>query len=50
VILMTAADPKPHMDRARNAGAAGFFQKSVDPSELARFVHQFLDEAAVAES
>jgi len=46
VILMTAADPKPYLERARKAGAAGFFQKTIEPGELTRFVHQLLAESA----
>jgi CheY-like chemotaxis protein len=48
VIFITAAPPAQYVERARKAGAVGLFQKTVDPLELLRVIHRFLDEPAVA--
>ena len=41
-ILMTGADPAQYAERARKAGAAGLFPKSVEPGDLIRVIHQLL--------
>jgi CheY-like chemotaxis protein len=43
VLLITAGAPEEYADRARKAGAAALFQKTGEPSELMRLIHQLLD-------
>lgn len=43
VILLTAADQSEYVDRAREAGAVGLFQKTVETAELLGVIHQLLD-------
>ena len=43
VILLTAADQIDYVNRARQAGALGLFQKTVETAELMGIIHQLLD-------
>jgi CheY-like chemotaxis protein len=43
VIFLTAADQAAHVERAKNAGAIGLFQKTVETAELMGVIHQLLD-------
>jgi CheY-like chemotaxis protein len=43
VILLTASDQKDYVERARQAGALGLFQKTVETAELMGIIHQLLD-------
>jgi two-component system KDP operon response regulator KdpE len=44
IILVSAGDPAAYVDRARKAGASGFFPKAADIGKLVGLIHQFLDE------
>jgi CheY-like chemotaxis protein len=43
VILVTASEPVEFTERARKMGVAGLVQKTGDPGELMRAVHQALE-------
>jgi DNA-binding response OmpR family regulator len=43
VIIVTARDPYMHIDRAREAGVASFFQKPVDNDVLLRAIRKSMD-------
>ncbi len=44
IILATAGDSAKYLERARKAGASGFFKKGGDIGELLGLVRQFLDQ------
>ena len=48
VILLTAADEPEYADRAREAGAAGLLQKTVETAELLALIRRILALPAVA--
>jgi DNA-binding response OmpR family regulator len=48
VVVLTARDPQSHEQRALDAGAAAFFQKPVDNSELLEVIRATLSQAATS--
>ena len=48
VILVTASDPAPYVERARKAKFAGLFSKSVEPGILIATIHRILGKIAAA--
>jgi DNA-binding response OmpR family regulator len=48
VVVLTARDPQSNEQRALDAGAAAFFQKPVDNSELLEVIRATLSQAATS--